>query len=452
LIAALKDNEWVGFSVLEALAALKEESSIEAVQAMLGNPSETLRYAAIETLGKIGSPRSITALLGRLAAATGIEKTAIIRSLVQIGITPSMAEVGDLLIGLYTQGEWEDRLIALAGLADLKDKRAVPVILEGAGSLDPSLPESEERLQAVKEALLKFGCTPSLIGAINDPAVKFRSQVIAIEAIGELQCTEAVPLLIEVLDGDLREVRRAGVKALAAIRGDQALAELRKRIEDRDGHVRNAAITALGLIGDETSFPLILGHIERENYSDVLEATMKALLMIDEQKLFSQLDELSSQAREMIARYASTQNGLLTLSRDREVNVRLAALAGLNRFPDERTRVRMREALDDSDRETRKLAVMALGSMNCCFDEIAHALQDGDLWVRLYAVRAMRDSGRPEAAKNIVPLLNDNETPVVLATIDALVRLGGSEVIALGALRNHPDQAVRERVAQVMER
>lgn len=137
-----------------------------------------------------------------------------------------MAEVGDLLIDLYRQGEWEDRLIALAGLADLKDKRAVPVILGAAGSLDPSLPENEERLQAVKEALLKFGCAPSLISVVNDPAMKFRSQVIAIEVIGELPCAKAVPHLITVMDGDLREVRRAGVKALAAIRGDHALAEL----------------------------------------------------------------------------------------------------------------------------------------------------------------------------------------------------------------------------------
>jgi len=452
LVGSLKDNEWVCFSALEAIAVLRDEAFVEPVHTLLGSPSETLRYAAIETLGKLGSSRSSAALLGRLGAATDIEKTAIIRSLVQIGITPSMAEVSDQLIEMYANGDWEERMIALTGLSDLKDERAVRTILEVAGELEPSDPESEERLHAVQEALLKFGCDPALLGVISDPTMKFRSKVIAIEIIGELQCTEAVPHLIAIMDGDLREVRRASVLALAVIRGDQALAELRKRIEDRDGHVRNASISALGQIGDKSSYPLILDHIARENYQDVLEATIKALLLIDAQSLFKQRTALSPAVREIMARYAGSPDMLLALSRDPEQAVRLAALSGLSRFTDDATRARLKEALKDPNQEARKLAIMALGSMNSCFEEITQALRDTDLWVRLHAVRAIGESGRPEAAKTIIPLLYDKEVPVVLAAIDALVQLGSSESVSLGALQNHPDPAVQERVAQVMER
>ncbi|HTF99334.1 MAG TPA: HEAT repeat domain-containing protein, partial [Nitrospirota bacterium] len=157
LIAALRDNEWVAFSALESLSALHDESAVDAVLALLDHHSDTLRYAAIETLGRIGSAQSSAKLVSRLPKASDIEKTAIIRSLVQIGITPDMAEVADLLIEMFRQGEWEDRLVALKGLADLKDKRAVPVILDIAGSVDPSEPESEEQLHAAKETLLSFG-------------------------------------------------------------------------------------------------------------------------------------------------------------------------------------------------------------------------------------------------------------------------------------------------------
>jgi len=452
LLVALKDNEWVCFSALEALALLKDESSIDPVLALLENPSETLRYAAIETLGKIGSSRSSSALISRISRSSDIEKTAIVKSLVQIGITPSMAQVGDLLIEMYTNGEWEERLIALTGLADLKDKRAVPVILEIAGSLDPSDPESEERLHAVREALMRFGCTTALIDVIKDPAMKFRSQVVALEVIGELQCAEAVPALISIMDGDLREVRRASILALARIRGDKALQKLRACIEDRDGHVRNAAISALGQIGDKTSFPLIMDHIPRENYQDVLEVTIRALLMIDPPMLFSKRDALSPAIREIIARYAGSADMLLALSEDREPSVRLAALSGLGRFPDERTRARLQKAVRDADPEARKLAINALGSMNCCLEDIKTALKDSDLWVRLSAVRALGDSGAQDAAKSIIPLLYDKEVPVVMATIDALLQLGSGEAVTLGALQNHHDPAVRERVAQILER
>lgn len=255
LINALHDNEWVSFSALEALSALHDESSVEPVQSLLAGPSETLRYAAIETLGKLGSPRSRSILLSRLPQANDIEKTAIAKSLVQIGITPAMAEVGTLLLDMYENGDWEERLIALAGLSSLKDKRAVPLILEIAGSLEPSDPENEDRLHAVREALMQFGCTQELLAVLGDPHMKFRSKVIAVEIVAELQCAQAVPHLITIMDSDLREVRRAAILALAELRGDLALAELRKRIEDRDGHVRNAAIAALGRISDRESFP-----------------------------------------------------------------------------------------------------------------------------------------------------------------------------------------------------
>ena len=452
LVASLRNNEWVCFSALESLALLKDESSIEPVLSLLSDPSETVRYAAIETLGKIGSTRSNAALLSRLPLASDIEKTPIIRSLVQIGITPSMAEVGDLLIEMYTNGEWEDRLVALAGLADLKDNRAIPVILEVAGSLDPSDPESEERLIAIKRALENFGCMPALTTIIADPAVKWRAKVIAIEVIGDLRCPGAVPHLISIMDSDLREVRRASVLALAEIRDESALQALRKLIEDRDGHVRHAAISVLGKIGDKTSFTPLLRHLDVENYQDVLEENVKALLLIGPTELFPRLPALTPVIRKMAAQYTTHIDTLLALSRDQEHSVRLAALSSLGRHPDERGAQRLSEALLDHDPEVRKTAVMSLGNMNRGTGDFKIALKDGDMWVRLYAVRALGDSGKPDAAMAVIPLLHDKETPVVLATIDALIQLGGTTAPELSSLQNHPDAAVRERVAQVMER
>lgn len=452
LIAALKDNEWVCFSALESLALMRDETSVDAVLALLGNPSETLRYAAIETLGKIGSPRSSDMLITRLPKASDIEKPSIIRSLVQIGVTPAMAEVADMLVEMYTNGEWEDRLIALTGLGDLKYKRAVPTILDIAGSLEPSDPESEERLAAVKQALVKFGCGPSLTEAIHDPDTGFRSKVIAVEVIGELQCTDAVPTLIRVLEGDLREVRRAAVLALAGMPGDETLRVLRMCVDDRDGHVRNAALSVLGRMRDQDSFDHLLRHLDVENYKDVLEVNVQALLQIDSRRLFAGLAKLAPAVREIIARSTSDADMLLSLSREQDVNIRMAALSNLNRVQDGRGQQRLTEVLGDADPEVRKTAVIALGSMNPGPDAFKKALADPDMWVRLYAVRALGDSMNPDAAKAIIPLLFDKEPPVVLSTIDALVQLGNSEAVTLSALQNHTNEEVRQRVTQIMER
>jgi len=452
LIAALRDNEWVCFSALEAIALMRDEASVDAVLALLANPSETLRYAAIEALGKIGSPRSSEMLIARLPKANDIEKTAIIRSLVQIGVTPAMAEVADLLVEMYTNGEWEDRLIALAGLGDLKYKRAVRTILDVAGSLEPSDPASEERLAAVKQTLAKYGCGPWLTEIIGVPGAGFRSQVIAVEVVGELQCVDAVPTLIRVLEGDLRDVRRAAVQALANMPDEETLSVLRTCVNDRDGHVRNAALSVLGRLRDQSSFDHLLRNLDVENYKDVLEVNVQALLQIDSKRLFAGLAKLTPAVREIIARGTSDADMLLSLSREPDVNIRTAALSNLNRVLDGRGQKRLTEALADSDPEARKTAVIALGSMNPGPDALKKALVDPDMWVRLYAIRALGDSLHPDAAKAVIPLLFDKEPPVVLSAIDALVRLGSSEAITLSALQNHANDEVRQRVAEIMER
>jgi len=451
LIASLRDNEWVCFSSLESLALMKDKTSVDPILALLGNPSETIRYAVIEALGKIGSSRSTGPLIARLPKSNDIEKGAIIRSLVQIGITPAMAEVADVLMEMFSKGEWEERLVALTGLSELKFKRAIPVILDVAGALDPSDPENEEHLFAVKQALLKFGCMHALLSVLEDPGIKYRGKVVAAEVVGELQCAEAVPSLIGLLSVDLRDVRRAAVLALANIRGDEALTVLRKCIDDRDGHVRSAAIIELGRMGDQPSAEHLLRHINVENYRDVLEETIRALLRIDARLLFSNLPVLSSEVRELVARYAGDVDVLLSLSREPDKSVRVAALTSLASLQDERGRKRLSEALGDESPEARKAAVIALGTLNAGVDELSKALGDKDMWVRLYAVKALGESQDARASSFVIPLLSDAEVPVILSAIDALLQLGGNETAAIGALRNHRDEQVRERVSQVVE-
>jgi HEAT repeat protein len=452
LIGALKDSEWVCFSALESLANINDDACIEPVMALLQGSSETARYAAIETLGKMGTNRAIDSLISLLPKSNDFEKTAIVKSLVQIGMTPAMAEVSDLLIELFIKGDWDDRLLALKGLADLQYEQAIPAILDSAGALDPSAPESEDRLSAVKRALIRFGCAPSLIASLADPAVRFRAKTIAIEVIAELRCPEAVRSLIRIMDGDLREVRRSAALALAEMPGEEALQALRKCIDDRDGHVRNVALSALGRIGDQSSFDRLFRRLDLENYRDVLEETVKALLMLDSERLFSFLNVLSPMVKEIIGRYTMNVDVLLALSRDPEIGICLAALTGLGRVQDERAHKRLSEALAKGGPEMRKAAVMALGALQCSVDDIKQSLEDVDMWVRLYAVKALGESQDPAAATAVISLLSDKEIPVVLSAIDALVQLGSADSTTLNVLRDHCDEAVRQRVASALER
>ncbi len=452
LITALKDEEWVCISALETLALLKDESSIGAVAALLGHPADAVRYAAVEALGSMGFAAASGPLLAHIPRASGFEQTAAVKGLVQIGVTPSMAEAADVLIALFKEGDWDDRLIALQGLAGLRECRAIPVIIDLAGSLEPSEPENEERLVRIKELLLGYGCRDTLIAIVSNPAIKYRGKVLAIETLGELQSTDAVPHLIRLMEGNLREVRRASAKALAEMPGDEAAQALRDVIEDRDGHVRRAAVRALGRIGNRASFEPILKHLAVERYRDVLDEGVRALLAIDAEALFERRAELSAAARETMGRSSRDLKVLLTLCDDAEFSVRLAGLCGLGGVRSDRAVGRLITALGERHPDIRKCAVRALARQGCCHDEIKALLRDPDLWVRVAAAAALGDSGNRTLIPALVPLLDDQEPPAVLAAIDAIGRLGGSEAATvLARLRNHAALDIRERVNQALE-
>jgi HEAT repeat protein len=452
---ALQDEEWVAFSALECLGKLKDERAIDPITEMLSHSSEVIRLSAIETLGRIGSVRASEALLKHIPKAMHAEKVNAIRSLVQIGITPSMSEVADVLNELFVKAEdWEDRNIALKGLVDLKEGSAIRSVVDVAGSLDPSIPEEEEKLQMMTHALRGFGCAQEFVEILKAPDVKFRAKAIAAGLVGELSCKEAVPVLIELLGEGGRDIRRACIKALGQIPTPESKQTLIQTLRDHDSHIRKEAISSLGRMRDKDAFDLILEHLEdNKEYIDVLEEAVKSLLMIDADRLVFHLDEFNSTIRGAVGRFSGDVDILLSLSRDVDLDVRLAATAGLGTIGIKEANERLREVLSDKDPEIRRTAVSALMGNDCCHGDIKPLLHDDDMWVRLHAVRALGESDGTDVLQTIKSALKDEEVPVVLAAVDVLKKVGGSHVKqALKVLLNHKNVAVREAAGHALEK
>ena len=455
VIDALKDEEWVAFSALECLGKLKEESAVDQITELLSSNSVALRHAAVETLGELGSVRASEALLKHLPKAAHDEKSAAIRSLMQIGITPSMSEVSDVLKELFEKAEdWDERNIALKGLVELKESSAIDTVMNVAGSLDPSVPEDEERLCRIMDALRGFGCAPEFMNLLKDPLVKFRAKVIAATLMGELQCEEAVPELVNLLQEGGRDVRRACIEALGQMRTPEAKHAILETLEDHDSHIRKEAMSSLGRMKDKDAFEILLERLKDDKeYVDVLEEAVKALLMIDPDRLCSHLGKFNNTVRGAIGRFSKNLDILLSLSRDEDMDVRLSATAGLGMLGEHKADERLKEALSDGEPEVRRTAVMALMGSNCCHEEIKPLLGDDDMWVRLHAVRAIGGSGKSGALQTIKLALKDKEVPVLLAAVEALKAMGGSDAeSALKSLLNHKSEAVREAAGQALEK
>ncbi|MBI5741933.1 MAG: HEAT repeat domain-containing protein [Nitrospirae bacterium] len=308
LVAALNDEEWVRFSVLEALTVLRDEGSVDSIVALMNNPSEAIRLAAVEVLGKIGSSKARDHLMGHFSKAEGFEKRATLTSLVQLETVPSSPGTFDDLVAMLRGGDWEDRFIAIKGLLLLGDERAVFHMIDVAGSIDFSSPDRDEKIQAVREAVSSFGCNDTLIKIIEDDSVKYRGKSLAVEIAGDLKCTSAVPSLIKLIRSEFRDLRRSSAQSLGQIDGEEAREHLIEAIRDHDSHVRKSSVIALGKLCEMSAFEPLMRLLHKEVYYDVIEEIIHALLHINTTLLLSRIGELDERIRETAARHASSFN------------------------------------------------------------------------------------------------------------------------------------------------
>ncbi len=299
LVSALKDMEWVRFTVLESLRRLGDEEVVEPILALLSDPSPATRRAAIETLGAIGSPRASDALLAHLGKADRDDRAIVLVSLLRIGVTlPGDGYPGDLLgVFLDDDEEWEDRVTALRGLIGIADLDALRTIYDKTGSLDATNPDDEDVLRSIKELLPLCGRPEILPALLDDPTLRFRGKTVLAEVIGELRIPEAVHGLVARLRDDVRDVRRAAAAALGRINDDEALEGLLESIGDNDGHVRKAVVTALGTLGRREAFDPLLALLREEKYTDVAEEAVRALAAMDREKLAEVSGSLEGRAR-----------------------------------------------------------------------------------------------------------------------------------------------------------
>lgn len=306
LVKALSDEEWVSFSALEALTEMHEDESIHAILDLLNNSSETIRFAAIEALGEMRSSEATGPLVKHIAKAKDYEKIAAIKSLIEIGSVPSLPDISDALMEVLKDEDMENRLIAVNGLALIQYEKAIGQIIDLAGSLDISDPDNEEIFFSIRNDLKSFGCSKQFIDILKDQTVKFRGKVMAIEIVGDMKCAKAVPILIDLLNGDHRDVRRSSINSLGKIDSNESKECLIEAISDHDSHVRKSAVSSIGKIGNMSAFEPLMTMLHNEQYSDVIDEFIIALMSINSKLFLKRVNEFNSIIQEHASRYKSS--------------------------------------------------------------------------------------------------------------------------------------------------
>jgi HEAT repeat protein len=450
LVALLNDDDWVVYFAASALAEIGDESAIPALMAVISRGHTATTCAALEAVGKLDHEgRTIPALADLLTSTDRAILSALVRALVSMakakgaGVWSSLDRTRwlETLSEMVRDEERATRSAAVRGLGLLGNRRGTRPILSAYRAMkDPTDEETDQTIRALTET----GDTDVLIKAAE--LDEDRVSDAAIQALGHLQCREAV----NALDGIRRRSwdwrrRKVALGALAQIGTDQAFAMVCEGIEDATGYVRAEAVRLISESGRTGYVRRILTRLQSERYEDVRLEMAKALLRAGTQEVMIELVGLLRYGGAPVRETAAWAIGAVQLPEgldplvktfnDPEWQVRRAVVESLSRYQDEQALHVLLVALTDDHEKVRLAATTGIASWER--PEARRALlnvsrHDPDVWVRRCAIERLGNARIGEAVPHLSALAVDRSAPKLLrhAAVDALCRIGGADAEA----------------------
>lgn len=478
---AIADEEWVQYSVIEALTKIGHSSSVDALVKALDSASDLVASMIIDSLGEMGNVKAVTMLLKRMDDSPTALRNKIVKAVVKIlggkSLTLLNSEERErfrqyLLVALKDEDE-EIQDAAIQGLAYVGGEKASEGILEIASALDQDL--DQERLGTIIGFLSEIGMTEALKnGVLGDDSNIARVAVQALSQISPESCEnehDVCRVLMEAFWVVGLPIQRQ-IVSVAAARGGEGAKDFFIKILDEhdDGTVLKSAVYLLGEklklaeIADKI-FPL-LSH----QYDDVKEAALEALIAIDGpevQERFSDMFTSEEPIDRLMATYALGKMGavenmdVLTKALDDEVpDIRKVAVEAMASSCDvnDDWRPYVLAKLTDESKEVRLTVIEILGQ---CYHEefipnLIGALEDEDDWVKIRAMDALGEHKTAEAAQRLIEMLENPNRFVVMKVIEALGNIGGTSAFrALLEITNSDEyelvSAAEEAIARIQE-
>lgn len=467
---ALGDEEWVRFSVIEALMKIRDEASINALVRALDRSSDLVGSMIIDALGEMGNIKAVPMLMKRLDTVPAALRNKILRAIVNImgGRSLSLLSSDErekfraYLLSALDDEDTDIQDAAMVGLGHVGDEKATARILYLAGNLDPD--HDLERVTLAANALAAIGINPSLGAALQGDE---GGAQVAVMALDKLATSDASQLLIAAFDNLGRDLQRCVSATIARIGNAEARDFfLRILAESRDGTILKQALLFLGrkLRCGECA-ESVLFHLDHP-YDDVKEAALEAAVAIGNEAVTTRLQKMATDS-EMLRRLMGIyglgridpqayQTTLVAALSDDSPDVRKIALEAVGpRMHDPRVLDAMLALAADEVAEVRQTLVETLGQA-CSgrpLDFLIAALADKNDWVRIRAVDALAACQDPSLAPAIIGLLEDPNPLVVVKVIAALGRIGGQSAFkALLAALNSDDPDVQAAAEHALDR
>jgi HEAT repeat protein len=448
LLGLLDDNEWVVFTVIEALGYIADPAALPALMALLKDGSETVRYVVIEALGKFtdsgacvkpmlelvrSADRDLRHLLTKsiitLVGTNGLD----LKSMVNLWFVPVLEDA--------VRADQEDIVMAgIRGFEMIESSAGTIAILSSLERVHTKFQtHADEIFEQAGRALLRCADVSALMAALTSPDERVVS--LAAETLGKLRVREAVqPLTQLVLRHGDRDVRRQALKALGRIGDPIAIRFVTSALGDENGHVRAAAATVSGKWINQAGIEPLCGHLLVEPFADVRAAILDALCAnphpLTTERLIGLLNHEREEVRETAARGLgrlrppAALRPLLDVTGDPSWLVRSAIIEAISRYPVQAAFEALRLALTDDHEKVRLSSLVGLAARDEPEIEeilLVQGLGDTDLWVRYRAAEALGVRRAEAALPALACIARSDREPSFLRRIavKALGQLGG---------------------------
>ena len=439
LRAMINDEEWIRFSVIEALAKIPHAGVVDFLLHELERWSydEITLSAILETLGNIPSEKAIRPLLEMIDSAGSYIQTAMVNTLLKI--TPDIASLEKSqretikYIIEENLAEADDELLKhmLTALARIGDRRSAERIIACTTDVDPDT--SGEKWEDIRNALIDIGEITTTLGLLDADEEKLK--ILGTEILSRIGGEAEAEKISQRIPTTRGYVKRAFVQALAQIAPASVRDTFRQLVHDDDGHVAAYAIRALGNLGypeDIDELKPFLSH----PYADVREMALDAIArigsMMAEETFLALLGSDDAQMRitglRGLARLDSPclTESALRMVKDSQSEVRLSAAQIAKDTGLALDNETLQALLADDHHEVRFMAIDIVGRqrMKALRHVLDAAIRSDDQWMAFHAIEALGRFQDDDARTKLLDILSGEDDFLRIAAVKALGEWG----------------------------
>lgn len=439
--------------------------------ALLKDPEVNVRYQAAVSLGDLGFPQAVEALIQSLGDEEWVQ-FAVIEALIKIRDESCL---GPLMQSLEKSTPLVASMIVEA-LGEIGNIKAVPVLMKGM-SIAPSFlrgkiakaivkllgPSSLGLMNKNDQALLKETLLTALLDTDGEQATQ-EEALIGLGALGGARSSAAIIEYVGLLDPDKDHDRiQSGINALGVIGFNDAL---KKVVLEGTDEEKSIVVQAMCPMEKREGLDL-LEKTFWDSSRDVQRMYMECLAekcTVNDMDFF--LKVLNEHSDGTILKYAlrylgkhgdyeSAGEAMLKLTEHPYDDVKEVAIETCIRIKSPKMVERFREMARNDNVMLRMMGVYALGRQDVDgnIDILIEALEDPEAEVRRLGVEALSQQCTltHEYIDHIVPRLFDENRDVRLAVLDSLGRCSDDSVLSLlmQALAD-PDVWVKARVIEAL--